>query len=209
MDKQEVYCRLEIFCLYDRIHDLKYKQPSKKEKSLLIRDNNKLNAVEDYDVYVEEYDNFQSLEARIADLYDIWLNFCNKQERSLNTTEGINSYEGIVCISVMLYNRWGNFMAVGVSEAGWIVPYYYRFTTDYENNLRKRGKVNFEEKEKFFILYIPQNSESTEYECISRETAHSLIEEWLDTGDFTKHFFDESVYFDFGDETDGLSSIPF
>ncbi|HEY9876308.1 MAG TPA: hypothetical protein V6D12_22965 [Candidatus Obscuribacterales bacterium] len=66
--KPKVYCRLELFCIYD----LEECKSLKKEKSLSVRDYNDLYTIEEYDVYVEEHQNYQSVINRIIELNNIW-----------------------------------------------------------------------------------------------------------------------------------------
>ncbi|MGL5873451.1 MAG: hypothetical protein ACRC2R_13975 [Xenococcaceae cyanobacterium] len=82
-------------------------------------------------------------------------------------------------------------MVVGVSDSGWTIPGSSRYTIEYRNNQIKLGKYDIT-KEKKFLFYLPEYTEFSSSDFISKETACSLLKEWLDTGEYTQYFFNES-----------------
>jgi len=180
--KQEVYCRLELFCIYA----LEECQNLKKERCFFIKDDNNFNNIKEYDVYVENFQNFKSVVNRIIELNEIW----HKSELKKCWAEEIG--ENII-ISVMLYNCQKDNMTIGISEAGWIMPGFSYYTQEYENNLIRLGKPDIK-KERSFVLYSPQYTEFSESDFIPQEAACSLIKEWLDTGTYLKYFINQSIY---------------
>jgi hypothetical protein len=186
----KIYCILEHFCLY-QIED---RQSLKKAKSIYLSQDD----VDVY-VYVEEYQNFQTLEARIVELNQIWRQRYPEKEKYWTQEEKEAYYQDSIVydrvrdiyLAVLLYNRWGDHMVVGVSDSGWTIPGSSRYTIEYKNNQIKLGKYDIT-KEKQFLFYLPEYTEFSSSDFISKETACSLLKEWLDTGEYTQYFFNES-----------------
>lgn len=186
-----IYCRLEHFCLHELIKD----KQIKKTKSIFHYDENDPD-VPDYavDVYLEEYNNFESAKARIVELNQIWRKanpekerFWTEEERKLCfVQEIIDSNVNDECLSVILYNRWNDHIVVGISCLGWIIPGFTRYTQEYIDNYNRKQNIFFE-KDKTFVFYMPERTEFLYDEFVSEKTARSLIKEWLDTGQYRKY----------------------
>lgn len=189
--KSKIYCRLEHLCLYK----LEDRQSLKKTKSIFLYDEDDLDTP-DYatDVYIEEYNDFSSVKARIIELNQIWRQrhpekerYWTKQEKEKYSTKGIiNSDFKDKYLSVMLYNRWQDLMVIGISYLGWIMPGFSNYTMECINKKIKQKKLNL--KEKSLVFYTPEWTEFSESDFISENAACYLIKQWLDTGQYTKYF---------------------
>ncbi|MGL6344945.1 MAG: hypothetical protein ACRC80_38055, partial [Waterburya sp.] len=154
----------------------------KQEKSLKLS--------KDY-VYVENYNDFQLVKSRIIELNKIWRNRYPEKERYWSQEEKQAHFIGGTIIDdrvrdryigIFLYNRWGDKMTVGVTYLGWTIPGFSCYTLDSINNRKRLGKLDLK-KERTFVFNIPEWTDFCVRDFISQESACSLIEEWLDTGE--------------------------
>ncbi len=187
--KKEVYCKLECPCFYG-IEELK---GLKKERSKDLPESDEYAYA-----YVENLDDFQSVKSRIIEINKFWRNKHPETERyaSEEKKEAFRSgkifdedYKDIY-IFVFINNRWGDSMMVGLTYLGWLIPGCSSFTSEYLKNKLAHAK-SFEES-RTFVFSIPDWTEFLERKFISEESACSLIEEWLDTGEFTKYYINKS-----------------
>ncbi len=194
ISKKNLYCRLEIFCIYE----IEAAPFARKEKSLSIQNNEELKTVEDYDVYVEEYQDFILVRNRIIELGIIWKELHSEVETSWTEEDRKACYAGnkesgrSLYISVLLYNCWGDHIIVGISHAGWVIPAVSCYTLEYENNLIELGDIDFS-RQRIFVIFTPQVTEFFECEFISQEVACLLIKEWLDNGTYKKHSVNQKI----------------
>lgn len=191
--KQEIYCRLEHLCFYE----IKDRQPLIKEKSLLSDEDNELEYNE-FDVYLEKYQDFTTVEARILELNQIWRErhpererYWTKEEKEAYLRGEIFDEYRDIYLPIILYNRWGDYMIVIVTYAGWFMSAASFYTLEYIDNSKRFGEFD-PIKEKTFLFYLPQWTEFSERDCISKKVACSLIKEWLDTGEYTKYFLNKA-----------------
>ncbi len=204
------YCRLEIFCVYD----IDNNELAIKEKSLSVQNDKNLKYVKDYDVYVEKYQDFISVKNRIIKLGNIWKQYHPEIEIPWTEEEKKACYSGKketsrnIYISVVLYNQWGDNINVGISHAGWVIPEVSCYTLEYENNIIKLGNIDFS-NQRIFVIFTPQVTEFFECDFISEKSACSLIKEWLETGEYTKHSIKRKLFPGNLNNNDYYSIIPF
>jgi hypothetical protein len=176
------YCRLEIFCSLNLELFLKYD----KEQALLIQILNKskniISYYRDYDVFAENHHNFNSVISCLSQIEQEW--------RKLNPTLIKNDGNQIMCPSVLLYNKWGNHLTVGMYLDRIFIFEYSKYTTEWQECLANLDK----NEEREILLYIPEPIEFGECEFIPNKKAHLLLKEWLDNNNYIKDFNDEVYY---------------
>ena len=166
------------------------------EYSLLSKPRVKCTFEDDYaeEFYSESYDDFESLIARINCIYDGIVQGC--------VTHNIDIY-GNQCSFPIFFvcNSYGNYLLVGISVYGWrISTLFFGYLQEYLEN--KYGKEDGEEKylqlalKNDVFFYWDADSEpmiDSSEEQVSKETAHIILKEFLDTGK-TEHELDPEIF---------------
>jgi hypothetical protein len=169
------YSRLEIFCA------LSMKLPNfQKEKCFATKDNKYYNFREEYDVYAQEFDNFDAVINCLHEIEKAWK--ITKETKRLD-----DAYQNI-CGSVLIYNRWETDLNIGMYADKWMLSYSSKYTNEWKENLSRLGKNS-----KKITAFIPHHEVYDESEFISKEKVCLLLRKYLEennwTGDFNHELY--------------------
>lgn len=171
---QQVHSKLKYACSYSFFP----------ENSLLNKSREKCNtSYSENKFYVEEYYETESLKKRIDVLYNLFLDDFR--------TQGIDIYSSRCTFPrFVICNKYGESIMVGVSSYGWDISIIFvRYLIEYleETYGEKQGYKRYlqlgKNQEVSFHLDIKlEPTIISSCDLVSEETAHTILEEFLDTG---------------------------
>ena len=92
-----------------------------------------------------------------------------------------------------LKNRWGDFKEIGIcGNLGLYLTDAYDYTLEYINKIEKLKSANQKKEREVFIFFMPYCLECFSEQFTSEETAWRIIQEWLDTGQYTQYYLNKS-----------------
>jgi len=148
----------------------------------------------------ELYNSFLEVKTRILEIHQthiekeiseksiIFQNAPKIIQQHLNKISNLDDLEwSIPNITILLQNRWGGKMKIGISKDGWLLivenPGEF-LQVSYSENLTDESVV--------FLL--PKRTQFKPYDLVSREIAERSIENWLDTGEIKEQEIFQSSY---------------
>jgi hypothetical protein len=175
-DHNKFYSRLEIFCNFSI--DL---PGFKKEKCFSIKDDTYYNFRKEYDVYAQEFDNFDAVINCLYEIEQAW--------KTLKIARKLDDIYQNICGSVMIYNRWEINLNIGMYADRWMLSDSSKYTNEWKDNLSKFGRNSRE-----ITAFIPHCEVYDESEFISKEKVCLLIKQYLEENNWNGDFDYESYY---------------
>jgi hypothetical protein len=171
-DYELFYSRIEIFCKSNIV------LPSfNKAKCFRVKDSDDYSQLKEYEVCAREFDDYNSTIDCLYEVEKVWKNM-----GIMNSLQYPNFTDE--CASIIIYNRWGLDLAVGMYRDRWLLSLYSKYTYEWKENFAKNAR----KEEKMMVLRIPYYQEESEDEFISKEKVCSLLEKWLETNDQSGDF---------------------
>jgi hypothetical protein len=172
-DYELFYSRIEIFCTSNIV------LPSfNKDKCFYVRNSDNYNQLKKYEVCAREFNDYNSTIDCLYEIEKIWKNM-----GIVNSLQYPNFTDE--CASIIIYNRWGLDLAIGMYRDRWLLSLCSKYTYEWKEN---RAKNTRNEEEKMIVLRIPYCQEESEDEFISKEKVCSLLKKWLETNDRSGDF---------------------
>jgi hypothetical protein len=171
-DCEQFYSRIEVFCISNLILP-----DFNRGKCFRVRNNENYNQLKEYEVYTREFNDYNSTIDCLYEIEKTWENM-----GIVNSIQYPNTTDE--CASILIYNRWGLDLAVGMYKDRWLLSLYSKYTYGWKENFAKNAKV----EEKTIVLRIPYYEEESEDEFISKEKVCSLLMKWLEENDQSGDF---------------------
>ena len=129
-----------------------------------------------YLAYIEEYDDFNSLESRISKLSREWI-----QGKIYQKMKYYN-------LMITLKNQWEDSILIGIYNYGeWYIPGMSNYSLE-SIDKKKNAKNNTISNTQLISFYMPTETTCFWRELISRQAAAKIVKEWLNTGGYTQYF---------------------
>lgn len=189
INKQNNYCRLEIFCFF-KLND---------EGNLCIKHNKDFGE----DVYVEEYKDFNSVKNRIIYLAKKYSEkyyntdiYSSQEEEKIYYKGNIDTSSIYRYPAFLLYNSWEEFLIVGYCPIGWLPPLQFiTYTINHYINLygeeqggEKFLKIVGTSEDKNIVFLAPDWYTEAPSNLISEETSDLFIKEWMNKKEVSQEY---------------------